>query len=154
MTTVRFAGLGAPSSSKSSIVKLDPSLDALVSPDARLQILKEHYFGNSEGPVWIAGANGAPGYLLFSDIGANNIYQWTPDGKVSVFLKKTGWSGTDINEVRGYMRPEGGTNFGSNGIALDSQGRLVWCAQGDRAVVRQEKDGKRTFSPIGIKASG
>jgi sugar lactone lactonase YvrE len=34
------------------------------------------------------------------------------------------------------------TSFGSNGITLDPQGRIVWCAQGDRANIRLEQDGQ------------
>src|SRR5256885_5903185 len=33
--------------------------------------------------------------------------------------------------------------FGSNGITIDPEGRIVWCAQGDRAIVRLEKDGEK-----------
>ncbi|HTB18978.1 MAG TPA: hypothetical protein VK708_12730 [Bryobacteraceae bacterium] len=46
------------------IVKLDPALDEIIAPDAKLETLGEH-FGLSEGPVWVQ--HGADGYLLFSD---------------------------------------------------------------------------------------
>ena len=134
--------LSAQSPSKSALVKLDSSLDAIVSPTAEIEILKEEYFGLAEGPLWIN--EGASGYLLLSDVGANDIYRWTPDGTLSAFLQKTGWSGTDTTTLHTYIRPTGGTTFGSNGITLDRQGRLVWAAQGDRAVIRQERDGTRT----------
>ena len=45
------------------IVKLDPALDEIIAPDAKLETLGEH-FGLSEGPVWVQ--HGADGYLLFS----------------------------------------------------------------------------------------
>src|SRR5690348_13227515 len=32
-------------------------------------------------------------------------------------------------------------SFGPNGLGIDDQGRVVWCAQGDRAIGRLEKDG-------------
>jgi gluconolactonase len=129
-----------------TVKKLDPGLDAIVRANAKVEVLKDDYFGIAEGPVWMK--DGQSGYLIFSDIGSNNIYKWTPDGKLSVFLEKTGWSGTDTSALVGYISGFNGriytVAFGSNGIALDPQGRLIWCAQGDRSVVRQEKDGKRT----------
>ncbi len=144
-----FSLASAQKPTGSSVARLDPALDAIVSANARLEMLKEDYFGNAEGPVWIK--EGQSGYLVFSDIAANNIYKWTLDGKLSVFLERTGYSGKDPATLgrEGYI--SGTSNgrmwvavFGSNGIALDPQGRLVWCAQGDRAIIRQEKDGKRT----------
>ena len=123
---------GAQAPGASALVRLDPSLDAIVSPTAKVEILQGDLPGTTEGPVWIN--DGASGYLLFSDLRANRIYKWAPDRTLSVFLEKTGWSGPDT----------GATNWGSNGVTVDLQGRLVWVAQGDRAVIRQEKDGKRT----------
>lgn len=136
----------AQTTSTRSIVRLDPALDQLVSPDARFEMLKADYFGISEGPVWIQ--RGATGYLLFSDIGANVIYRWTPDGMLSVFLEKSGYTG-DMTTVgfQGFVAGNGRlniANFGSNGIVTDPQGRLIFTAQGDRAIVRIESDGKRT----------
>jgi gluconolactonase len=129
-----------------SIVRLDPAFDAIVSSDAKVEMLKENAFGISEGPVWIPA--GQSGYLLFSDIAANVIYKWASDNQMTVFLKDSGYTG-DLDKVsfQGYFARSGPLfiyNFGSNGITLDRQGRLVFCAQGDRAIVRLEKDGKRT----------
>ena len=68
-----------------SVIRIDPALDQIVAPDARLEMLKTDYFGISEGPLWIQ--QGRTGYLLFSDIGANVIYKWTPGGALSVFMR-------------------------------------------------------------------
>src|SRR5215510_891419 len=87
------AALFAQAPRAGSIVKLDPALDAIVSTNAKVEVLKDDYFGISEGPVWIK--EGQAEFLVFSDIGSNNIYKWTPEGKLSVYLEKTGWSGTD-----------------------------------------------------------
>ncbi len=130
-----------------SIVRLDPALDTIVAPDAKLEMLKSDAFGIAEGPVWVR--EGKSGYLLFSDIAANVIYKWTPDGQVSVFLKDSGYSG-DVGKIslEGYLSRSGPLfvyTFGSNGITLDAEGRLVFCAQGDRAIIRLEKDGTRTI---------
>jgi gluconolactonase len=116
-----------------SVVRLDPSLDAIVSPTTKVEILKEQAFGLAEGPLWMA--DGASGYLLFSDIPANHILKWSPDRTLSVFLEKTGWTGTGAPPI---------PNMGSNGLTLDQRGRLVWVSQGDRAVTRVETNGTRT----------
>jgi gluconolactonase len=77
------------------------------------------------------------GHLLISDIPANVVYRWTPDGKMSPFIEKPDWTVAT-------GRPAA-PRFGANGIAIDSQGRVVYAAEADRAVVRLEKDGKRTI---------
>ncbi len=139
------------------IVRADPSLDELIAPDARLELLAEG-FGLTEGPVWVA--EGKSGYLLFSDLIANVIYRWTPPadgskgdvsagasrGNVAVFLEKAGYSGNDLNNAgtqtrRGRMAV---LLIGPNGETLDGQGRLIYCASPDGTVVRLEKDGTRT----------
>jgi gluconolactonase len=125
------------------IIRLDPALDALVPTDAHVEKLADG-FGFLEGPVWVH--TSGPGYLLFSDIPANAIDKWTPDGKVSVFLAKSGFAGADPGDA-GYQLNNGHavvTLFGSNGITLDKQGRVTFCQHGDRGVIRVEKDGKRT----------
>ncbi|HYU69722.1 MAG TPA: hypothetical protein VEL09_10385 [Burkholderiales bacterium] len=61
---------------KPAVVRLAPALDALVSPDARLQLVKGG-FGFTEGIVWVEQGR----YLLLSDIPANVIYKLTPGGR-------------------------------------------------------------------------
>ena len=72
------------------VVRLDPALDEIIDPNAKLEILKEDYFGATEGPVWVE--DDAAGYLLFSDQAANRIYKRTPDGTFSVFLEPSGFT--------------------------------------------------------------
>lgn len=123
------------------VVRLDPALDEIISVDTIVEKLAGD-FGFVEGPVWVRQG----GYLLFSDIPANAINKWTSDGKVSVFLKPSGFTGSDPSDV-GSQNNNGQavvTLIGSNGVTLDRQGRVVFCAHGDRDVVRIEKDGKRT----------
>lgn len=125
------------------IIRLDPALDALVPPGAKVEKLADG-FGFLEGPVWIHTT--APGYLIFSDIPANQIKKWAPDGKISVFLDKSGFAGSDPGDA-GYLFNNGKSTvalYGSNGITLDKQGRVTFCQHGDRGVIRVEKDGKRT----------
>lgn len=71
-----------------------------------------------EGPLW------KDSTLLFSDISANTIYQWTPGtAKTTVYLKPSN---------------------SSNGLTLDKQGRLVFCQMGYRRVARIEANGTQT----------
>ena len=133
----------APAPRPFTVVRLDPALDAIIAADAKLEILGEH-FGLTEGPVWIQENGG--GYLLFSDCAANVIYKWMAGRPLSVFLEKSGYTGTDTLNV-GQQTVSGRLAIlliGSNGLALDPQGRLVITAMADRTVTRLEKDGKRT----------
>jgi gluconolactonase len=112
------------------VERLDPRLDALVAPDARLERVAGG-FAFTEGPVW------APdGALLFSSPNTNVIYRLEPDaGVLSVFRPKSGYTGTDIGR---YHQP------GSNGLTFDPQGRLTICQHGNRRVVRVEPHGNLT----------
>src|SRR5580700_9246170 len=58
-----------------AITKLDSALDQLISPDAKLETLKDDYEA-AEGPAWVT--RGKSGYLLFSDVIANTIVKWDP----------------------------------------------------------------------------
>ncbi len=127
-----------------SLVRLDPALDSILTADSPLEILGEH-FGLTEGPVWVNDANG--GYLLFSDCAANVIYKWQPNAPLSVFLERSGFTGSNNLNV-GQQTIAGRLAIlliGSNGLALDPQGRLIITAMADRTLVRLEKDGSRTL---------
>jgi gluconolactonase len=113
------------------VVRLDPALDAIISTAAKIEILGEH-FGLTEGPVWIHGPAG--GYLLFSDCAANVIYKWMAGKPLSVYLEKSGYTGTDALNA-GQQTVSGRLAIlliGSNGLALDPQGRLVITAMAAR----------------------
>lgn len=126
------------------IERLDPALDDIVSGDAVLDTLGDR-FALTEGPVWVPEGRG--GYLLFSDNAANVIYKWEPNRPLSAFLERSGFTGTDNSKV-GAQTIAGRVAIlliGSNGLALDPQGRLVVTAMADRTVYRLEKDGSRTI---------
>ena len=144
MLIVPRAMLEGQAPPQNAVVRVDPALDAIVPAAAKAELLKGDYFGAIEGPVWAD--EGRSGYLLFSDMAANVIYKWTPAGALSVFLDKSGFTGTDLNSVGGQY-----TNgrlhvllIGSNGLTLDRQGRLIIAAMTDRSVTRLEKNGART----------
>ena len=126
-----------------SIERVDPRLDSILAPDARLELLGEH-FGVTEGPVWVQEREN--GYLLFSDMAGNVVYKYTPGGQMSVFMEKSGYTGEDILNA-GAQSTSGRLAvilIGSNGLTLDPEGRLVIAAMADRAIARIEKDGTRT----------
>ena len=111
------------------IERIDPRFDELIAGDAVLEKLAEG-FEWSEGPVWIP----SRGCVLFSDIPRNSVMKWSQTEGLSVFMKPSGYTGKDSR----VGEP------GSNGLLLDSAGRLVLCQHGDRRVARVEKDGRWT----------
>jgi len=118
----------AVSDTHGQIVRLDPSLDAIVPKDARIEKLATG-FDFIEGPVW------SDGGLLFSDPNQNLIYRYEPEGRLSVVRVKSGYAGVDLER---YHQP------GSNGLAVDSRGRLTIDQHGQRRVVRIEPTGAVT----------
>ena len=140
------------------IERLDPALDKLVPADAKMEIVVDG-LDWSEGPLWIP-ADG--GFVICSDIPPNTIYRWDRNRGKSIYLKPSGYTGTI---------PRGG-EVGTNGSALDRQGRLVLCQHGDRRIARMDApleepkskfvtvadryDGKRFNSPndVAIHSSG
>lgn len=112
-----------------TVTRVDPALDAIVPESPVLEKLASGFIF-TEGPVWVP-----DGSLLFSDPNANTIYRWSPDGQVSVFRTKSGYTGVDVGE---YGQP------GSNGLTLDAEGRVTINEHGNRRVVRIEKTGAIT----------
>jgi gluconolactonase len=118
-----------PAAQTGTIEKADAALDRIVPADAKIEKLAEG-FSFTEGPIWFEA-----GYLLFSDIPQNEIHKWTPDGKVTLFRKPSGY---DLNDA------PPGAFIGSNGLTIDQQGRLIICEHGNHRVTRLEKDGALT----------
>lgn len=145
VAVVLYAGLHAqPVAAPFRIERLDPALDELVAPDATLETLGDR-FALTEGALWVP--EGSDGYLLFSDNAANVIYKWARGAPLSVFLESSGFTGKD-NSTVGAQTVAGRVAIlliGSNGLALDPQGRVVVTAMADRTVYRLEKDGTRTI---------
>jgi len=118
----------------------DPALNAILPVDSRLERVADG-FAFTEGPVWVDAGNPslAPdsdeGFLLFSDPNNNVIYRCSIDGEVQPYKTKSGYAGADIGE---YSQP------GSNGLTVDSEGRLTICQHGNRRVIRIEKNGLTT----------
>jgi gluconolactonase len=112
------------------VERLDPRLDRLVPPETRLEQVAGG-FEFTEGPVWTR-----DGALLFSSPNTNAVYRWTPEGRVTVFRPKSGYTGTDVGR---YHQP------GSNGLTFDPDGRLTICQHGNRRVLRVNPHGDTTL---------
>ena len=97
----------------------DPRFAALVPSDAKLEKLA----GNLqfiEGPAWFKGSEGQGGYLVFSDIPANELKKWTRLRGVETFRADS---------------------HNANGNTIDREGRLVTCEHSGRRVSVTERDG-------------
>src|SRR5713101_3616511 len=106
------------------IQKLDPVLDRIVAPDARLERVATGFNKWTEGPVWTHA-----GSLLFAEIPSNNIVQWIPGKGASVFMHPSGYEGSE---------PYKGPEPGSNGMTLDADGRVTVAGHARRNVWRLE----------------
>ena len=100
---------------------LDPAFDEIVPPHTKIEVIAEG-FEWSEGPVWVPEQQA----LLFSDVPRNVAYKWTDAHGLEVFLKPSGYTGE---------KPRKGGK-GSNGLALDQNGKLLLCRHGDRELAR------------------
>ena len=136
----------APDAKPFSITRADPALDNIVSPGAKLVELGRG-FGLTEGGLWIA--EGTSGYWIFAGLLDNVLYKVTPQKQVSVFMEKAGYTGNDPEHVGTQTRS--GRNhvllIGPSCTGMDHQGRVIWCADNDRQVMRLEKDGAHTVLP-------
>lgn len=104
------------------IRRLSPVLDGIIRADAPIETIATGIKW-AEGPVWVERGN----YLLFSDPPANIMRRWSRRSGTSIFLQPSGMGGADPRVAR---------EPGSNGLAIDHQGRLVIADSGSRALVR------------------
>ena len=116
-----ITGCGTPVRSIGKIEIYDSSVTAILDTNATIQVIGEHYKW-SEGPVWIAATH----TLLFSAVRENTIYRWSGKDTPVQYLTPSGYTDTAFRD---------GEN-GSNGLALDREGRLLLCQSGNRQVVR------------------
>ncbi len=88
----------------------------VVSPEAKLEKLATG-MQFTEGPVWVRRDGG---YLVFSDIPADELKRWTAKDGLTTFRKPS---------------------YNANGNTVDRRGRLVSCEHSGRRVSLLEKDG-------------
>jgi gluconolactonase len=146
-----------PTKADMKVERTDPGLDLIVPSQPMLQkVATGDGFKWTEGPVWIPA-----GYLLFAEIPSNSIRKWAPGGGVTTFMQPSGYKGTT---------PFPGPEPGSNGMTLDSHGRLTVAGHAQRDVWRLEQvnpkaqvtvladtyDGKQLNSPndLAYKSDG
>jgi gluconolactonase len=103
------------------ITRKDDALGRIVPAGASIDHLWNGFIF-TEGPVWRTREND----LIFSDIPANSLYRWTPDDKLHLFRKPSGYDKTD-------EPPNGRVT------RLESDGSLT--------VLAARYDGKRLNSP-------
>ncbi len=116
----------APPTVPMNVERLDPALNLIVPAQPVLEkVATGPGFTWTEGPVWIPA-----GYLLFAEIPSNSIRKWTPDDGVSVFMQPSGYKGSV---------PFTGREPGSNGMTIDSHGRLTVAGHAQRDVWRLER---------------
>jgi gluconolactonase len=106
------------------VQKLDPALDQIVASDAKAEKVAGGFNKWTEGPAWTRQGN-----LIFAEIPANNIDLWIPGKGSHVFIHPSGYEGTD---------PYKGPEPGSNGMTLDTKGRVTVAGHARRNVWRLE----------------
>jgi gluconolactonase len=119
----------APGEIAPTVRRLSPKLDRIVDPRAKVEVIATGIKW-AEGPVWVKQG----GYLLFSDPPANIMRRWSRKDGVSIFLEPSGTGGLDPKLVR---------EAGSNGLAMDHQGRLLIANSGGRSIDRVDLNTKK-----------
>jgi len=100
-----------------------PALDSLIAPAAKMEKVADGVTW-AEGPAWVR--NG--GYLLLSDPPENRMFRWSAKDGLTVFLKPSGYAGTDTAIFR---------EDGSNGlIPGDRPGTILMADSGSRGIAR------------------
>ena len=134
-----------------SILRLDPALDALVPPDAKIEKLAGG-FKFVEGPLSFSNGN-----VWFSDVVGNVVRQRSPNGTVTEILSPGG------ADNPGYA--PAGSYIGPNGMVHGKDGVVLLCQHGNRRIAQIDKnrqvstfldrwDGKRFNSPNDLVYKG
>ncbi len=105
------------------IERLDTSLDSIISPNAKVEIIADG-LDWSEGPLWLEKEK----MLLFSDVPRDTIFKWTEEKGKEVYLTPSGYTDT----------VKRGGEIGSNGLTLDNEGNLILCQCGNRQVAKMD----------------
>ncbi len=131
-----------------SIEFISKKLSKIIKKEAQIEVIAEGC-QFTEGPLWLEEEQ----MLLFSDVPANTIYQWTEAKGKEIYLKPGGYTGSESRG--GFMGP--------NGLYLAEDGKLWICQHGDRRIasmnapldapksdfvtIADEYDGKKLNSP-------
>ncbi|MFY7840808.1 MAG: SMP-30/gluconolactonase/LRE family protein [Lacibacter sp.] len=98
-----------------TIERIDTALDSIIDKDAVAEIIAEGFEKEQ--------------MLIFSDVPMNTIYKWTEEKGKEIYLKPSGYTGTEPSVCK---------EPGSNGLTLDNNGNLVLCQHGDRRMARMD----------------
>ena len=118
-----------PREAVGEITRNGPALDPLIAPGTRIEKLADGY-GWTEGPVWISDGR----YWLFSDVPGNAIHRWSEADGASVFLKPSGYTGSDTTLFR---------EPGTNGLIVGPGKTILVADHGNRAVASLDLETKR-----------
>lgn len=108
-----------------TIERTDLALDNIITTGVKVEMIADG-FEWTEGPVWIESKQ----MLLFSDIPNNAIYKWTEANGKELYLKPAGYTST----------VQRGGETGSNGLAIDKDGKLILCQHGNRQIAMMDAD--------------
>ncbi len=95
----------------------------LLDPEAKIEVIGSG-FQWTEGPLYVSKGK----YLLFSDIPNNTVYKIDKKGKLTEYLKPSGYLGEGTY----------GDEPGSNGLLLSPDGALVLMQHGERRVAKMQ----------------
>ncbi|WP_114752749.1 SMP-30/gluconolactonase/LRE family protein [Pleomorphovibrio marinus] len=107
-------------------IRKEGRFDEILERSAEVKKLADG-FQFTEGPVW----NQEEGYLLFSDIPANTIYKWSPDGGKESFRSPSN---------------------NANGLTYDREGNLIMAEHSGRKISKLSPDGE--YSTVVDKYKG
>jgi len=125
LTTILIGSftIGCSSQHNFKIEILDEAAIELIDPNAEIKVIGEG-FEWTEGTLYIEDGN----YLLFSDIPNNTVFKIDANGKLSTFLKPSGFLG----------KADYGKEPGSNGLLLNEKNELVLMQHGERRVAKMK----------------
>ena len=137
--TLMMIAMSTQAAPLGEIIRFDPALDEIVPQDWHIEKLAEG-FQWSEGPVWME----AGGYLLFDDVPGNTMYRWSEKDGLSVFLKPSGYAGT---------QPELFAEPGANGLFPDGEHTILMADHGNRMIARLDVRTKQK-TPLATHVEG
>ncbi|HEU5068628.1 MAG TPA: SMP-30/gluconolactonase/LRE family protein [Sphingomicrobium sp.] len=140
LMAIGYAATAAPLPVAGTVVKEKPALGSLIAAGAKVEKVADGVTW-AEGPVWIRDG----GYLLLSDPPENRVFRWSAKDGLSVFMKPSGYAGTDTAIFR---------EDGSNGlIPGDKPGTILMADSGSRGIARLDLATKnKTFLVTQYKA--
>ncbi len=120
----------------------EAAFSACVAADAKVEKLAGD-FKFTEGPTWVGGADG---FLVFSDIPANELKKWTAKDGVSTFRTPSANTNGNTTDLDGRL------------VSAEHSGRRISVTEKDGSVkaLVEKADGKKFNSPndVVVKSDG